>query len=103
MLWFMAQYANRVSAQRELGICFQTIIPRQMVLGTGIGDTAAGAYAKAMGIEPEAFVARFGAPMPPRYFGENVVAVLEDPKYREGFAFGLTGDAGVTVMEGLAD
>jgi NAD(P)-dependent dehydrogenase (short-subunit alcohol dehydrogenase family) len=103
MLWLMAQYANRVSAQRELGICFQTIIPRQMVLGTGIGDTAAGAYATAMGIEPEAFVARFGAPMPPRNFGENVVAVLEDPKYLEGFAFGLTGDAGVTVMEGLAD
>jgi NAD(P)-dependent dehydrogenase (short-subunit alcohol dehydrogenase family) len=103
MLWFMARYANRVSTQRGLGITFQTIIPRQMILGTGIGDTAAGAYAKAMGIEPEAFVTRFGAPMPPRTFGENVVAVLTDQKHAEGFAFGLTGDAGVTQMEGLAD
>ncbi len=66
MLWFMAKYANRVSEQRKLGICFQTILPRQMILGTGIGDAAAGAYARAMNIEPEAFVARFGAPMPPR-------------------------------------
>ena len=74
-----------------------------MILGTGIGDTAAGAYAKALGIEPEAFVTRFGAVMPPRVFGENVVAVLTDPQYAEGFAFGLNGDAGVTVMEGLAD
>src|SRR5260221_9711737 len=62
MLWFMARYANRVSEQRELGICFQTILPRQMGLGTGIGDRAAGPYAQAMDIEPEAFVARFGAP-----------------------------------------
>lgn len=103
MLWLMAKYANRVSTQRELGICFQTIIPRQMVLGTGIGDTAAGAYATAQGITPEEFVMRFGTPMPPRRFGDNVVAVLDDPKYAEGFAFGLTGDAGVTMMEGLAD
>ncbi|SHG57405.1 SDR family oxidoreductase [Bradyrhizobium erythrophlei] len=103
MLWFMAKYANRVSEQRKLGIRFQTILPRQMILGTGIGDTAAGAYARAMDIEPEAFVARFGAPMPPRVFGENVVAVLHDPAHAEGFAFGLTGDKGVTMMEGFAD
>jgi NAD(P)-dependent dehydrogenase (short-subunit alcohol dehydrogenase family) len=103
MLWFMAGYANRVSEQRKLGIRFQTVLPRQMILGTGIGDAAAGAYARAMDIEPEAFVARFGAPMPPRVFGENVVAVLDDPTHADGFAFGLTGDKGVTVMEGVAD
>ena len=103
MLWLMAKYANRVSAQRELGICFQAILPRQMILGTGIGDTAAGAYAQAMDIEPEAFVARFGAPMPPRVFGENVVAVLDDPTHAAGFAFGLSGDKGVAMMERLAD
>jgi NAD(P)-dependent dehydrogenase (short-subunit alcohol dehydrogenase family) len=103
MLWFMAHYANRISTQRELGICFQTIIPRQMILGTGIGDTAACAYAKALGIAPEEFVTRFGAPMPPRLFGDNVLAVLEDPKHADGFAFGLTGDAGVTTMEKLAE
>jgi NAD(P)-dependent dehydrogenase (short-subunit alcohol dehydrogenase family) len=103
MLWFMARYANRVSEQRKLGICFQAILPRQMILGTGIGDTAAGAYARAMDIEPEAFVARFGAPMPPRLFGENVVAVLDDPTHAEGFAFGLSGDKGVAMMERFAD
>ena len=103
MLWFMARYANRVSQQRELGIVFQTILPRQMVLGTGIGDAAAGAYARARGIKPEAIVARFGTAMPPRMFGENVVAVLDDPIHAEGFAFGLTGAAGVTMIEGFAD
>ncbi len=99
MLWFMAKYANGVAEQRSLGIRFQAIVPQQMVHGTGVGDAGANAYARAMGIKPEEFVARFGAPMPPRQFGENVVAVLDAPKYAEGFAFGLKGDTGVTMLE----
>ena len=100
MLWFMAKYANGVSQEKDLGLRFQAIVPRQMILGTGIGDAAANAYAGSMGITPEQFVARFGAPMPPRAFGDRVVSVLEDPQYAEGIVFGLNGDAGVTVMEG---
>jgi NAD(P)-dependent dehydrogenase (short-subunit alcohol dehydrogenase family) len=100
MLWFMAKYANGVSQEKNLGIRFQAIVPRQMILGTGIGDAAANAYAGSMDITPEQFVARFGAPMPPRAFGDRVVSVLEDPKYADDVVFGLNGDAGVTVMEG---
>jgi NAD(P)-dependent dehydrogenase (short-subunit alcohol dehydrogenase family) len=100
MLWFMAKYANGVSQEKNLGIRFQAVVPRQMILGTGTGDAAANAYAGSMGITPEQFVTRFGAPMPPRAFGDRVVSLLEDPQYAEGVAFGLNGDAGVTVMEG---
>src|SRR5438874_1469209 len=100
MVWFMAKYANGVSQEKNLGIRFQAIVPRQMILGTGIGDAAANAYAGSMGITPEQFVARFGAPMPPRAFGDRVVSVLEDLQYADGVVFGLNGDAGVTVMEG---
>ena len=102
MLWLMAKYANGVSQQDKLGIRFQTIVPLQMVGGTGVGDTGANAYARAMGITPEAFLVRFGVPMPPRAFGEKVVAVLTDPQYAEGLAFGLKGDTGVTLLEGAA-
>jgi NAD(P)-dependent dehydrogenase (short-subunit alcohol dehydrogenase family) len=102
MLWFMAQYANGVSKQKDLGIRFQAIVLRQMVRGTGVGDAASNAYARAMGVTPEEYVARFGVPMPPREFGEKVVSVLDDPKYAEGFAFGLKGDTGVTMLEGAA-
>jgi NAD(P)-dependent dehydrogenase (short-subunit alcohol dehydrogenase family) len=100
MLWFMAKYANGVSEQKGLGIRFQAILPLQMVGGTGVGDAGANAYAHAMGIGPEEFLARFPVPMPPRAFGEKVVSVLEDPKYAEGVAFGLKGDTGVTILEG---
>ena len=102
MLWIMAKYANGVSAQKDLGIRFQAIVPQQMVGDTGVGDEASNAYARAMGIKPEEFLARFGAPMPPRAFGEKVVSVLDDPQYAEGFAFGLKGDTGVTMLEGAA-
>jgi NAD(P)-dependent dehydrogenase (short-subunit alcohol dehydrogenase family) len=102
MLWIMAKYANGVSAQKDLGIRFQAIVPQQMVGDTGVGDEASNAYARAMGIKPEEFLARFGAPMPPRAFGEKVVSVLDDPQYAEGFAFGLKGDTGVTMLEEAA-
>jgi NAD(P)-dependent dehydrogenase (short-subunit alcohol dehydrogenase family) len=101
MLWFMAKYANRVSQQKDLRIRFQAIVPQQMVGGTGVGDMGANAYARAEGIKPDELLARFGAPMPPREFGEKIVSVLDDPKYAEGFAFGLKG-TGVTMLEGAA-
>src|SRR6202043_436691 len=84
MLWFMAKYANGVAKQKGLGIRFQAIVPRQIIGGTGVGDAGANAYARAANIKPEEFLARFGAPMPPREFGEKVVSVLNDPKYADG-------------------
>jgi NAD(P)-dependent dehydrogenase (short-subunit alcohol dehydrogenase family) len=102
MLWIMAQYANGIAKQKGLGIRFQAIVPQQIIGGTGVGDEAADAYARAMGIETEAFLARFGAPMPPRQFGDHLVAVLDDPQYAKGFAFGLKGDTGITILEGEA-
>lgn len=102
MLWFMTKYANGVAKQMGLSLRFQAILPMQIIGGTGVGDAAAGAYAQAAGIEREAFLARFGAPLPPRMFGDQVVAVLEDPRYATGFAFGLKGDTGIAILEGEA-
>jgi NAD(P)-dependent dehydrogenase (short-subunit alcohol dehydrogenase family) len=102
MLWFMAKYANSVAEQKGLGIRVQAIVPQQIIGGTGIGDAGASAYARALGVEPEAYLARFGAPMPPRQFGEHLVAVLDDPQYAAGLVFGLKGDTGITVIEGEA-
>jgi len=99
MLWIMARYANGVSDQADLGIRFQVIVPQQMVGGTGVGDTGATAYANAMGISKEQFLARFGTSMPPRDFGEKVVSVLNDPQFAAGMAFGLQGDTGITILE----
>jgi hypothetical protein len=102
MLWFMAKYANGVAKQKGLGIRFQAIVPQQIIGGTGVGDNASSVYAQAMGLDRESFLARFGAPMPPRKFGDWLVAVLDDPQYATGLVFGLKGDTGITVLEGEA-
>jgi len=102
MLRFMARYANGIAKQNGLGIRFQAIWPMQIISGTGVGDEASSAYARSMGLDRETYLARFGAPLPPRQFGEHVVAVLEDPQYATGVAFGPKGDTGITVLEGEA-
>jgi NAD(P)-dependent dehydrogenase (short-subunit alcohol dehydrogenase family) len=102
MLWLMAKYANGVSAQSKLGIRFQAIVPQQIIGNTGVGEAGASAYARAAGIGREEFLARFGAPMPPREFGEKVISLLEEAKYADGVVFGLKGDTGITVIEGAA-
>jgi hypothetical protein len=81
------------------GIHFQAIVPLQIIGDTGVGDEASSAYARAMGIERGTFLARFGTPIPPRQFGDHLVAVLDDPQYAAGFAFGLKGDTGITILE----
>ena len=100
MLWFMAKYANGLSAQKGLAILVQAVLPMQMVGGTGVGDAGATAYARAAGIEPKEFLARSSAPMPPRDYGEKIVSVLEDAKYADALALGIKGDTGVTILEG---
>src|SRR5581483_2743394 len=87
MLWLMAKYADGISAQNKLGIRFQAIVPRQMIGDTGVGDAGATAYAQTMGIPREEFLKRFGAPMPPREFGEKLVCLLEEEKYADGVVF----------------
>ena len=52
-----------------------------------------------MGITPEEFVSRFGAPMPPRAFGDHVISILKEPQFAESMVLGLNGNDGVTVID----
>ena len=99
MLWLMANYANGVSAQLDLGIRFQALLPLQIIGDTRLGRTAAEGYAKQKGITLEAFLAGFGKPLPPRQFGEHVVTLLTDTKYQNGVAFGFKGDSGILPLD----
>ena len=99
MLWLMANYANGVSAQLDLGICFQALLPLQIIGDTRLGRTAAEGYAKQKGITLETFLAGFGKPLPPRQFGEHVVTLLTDTKYQNGVAFGFKGDSGILPLD----
>jgi NAD(P)-dependent dehydrogenase (short-subunit alcohol dehydrogenase family) len=99
MQWMMAKYASGIAEQKGLDIRFHVIVPKQMVGGTGVGDAGSSAYARAQGISAELFLRRFGAPMPPRLFGDYVVSVLSDHQYDGALALGLKGDTGITILE----
>ena len=99
MVWHMAAYANGISEQKGLGILFQAVVPTQMIGGTGVGDAGSTAYAHARGVSQEAFLASFGAPMPPRLFGEHVANILVDPQYATTLALGVKGDSAITKLQ----
>jgi len=100
MLWLMAKYANGVAAELDLGVRFQALVPLQIIGDTEHGRIAAGAYARKKGIAVEAFLAGFGRSMPPRQYGEHVVAILTDPAYDSAGALGMKGDTGIQILEG---
>lgn len=56
MQWWLADYAQRVSTERDLGVRFSTVVPEQLVTGTTIGITAATAYGAMAGMTAEAFM-----------------------------------------------
>ena len=99
MLWLMAHYANGVAAELDLGIHFQAIVPQQIIGDTELGRAGAEAYARRKGVTVEAFLAGFGAPLTPEKVGEHVAAILTDPKYATGVAFGLKGDKGIVSLD----
>ncbi len=99
MLWLMAVYANDLAKRLDLDIRFQAIVPQQIIGDTELGRTAAEAYASSKGVSLEAFLAGFGAPMPPRKVGDNVVSILTDPAYATGVAFGMKGGIGIVPLD----
>jgi len=98
MQWLLAGYASGVATQLDLGIRFQALLPAQLVPDTELGRAATEAYARMRGLTTEAFLAGFGAPMPPRLYGERVMAILEDPRYADAAAFAIKGD-GIRPLE----
>lgn len=99
MVWLLAKYADLFSLRSGLKIRFQTIVPQQMVGGTGTGDRGSHAYATADGITQEQFLARFGPALSPRAFGDFVVDILTDERHDRGLAFGVKAATGLTVLE----
>ena len=99
MLWLMANYANGVSAERDLGIRYQTLVPQQIFGATEHGRVAAGAYAQKKGVSVEAFLTNFGRPMLAREYGDHVVTILTDPRYENATALGIKGDTGVRTLD----
>ena len=98
MLWLMASYANGVSAELDLGIRFQALVPQQMTAAGGVGQVASEYYSRRKGISPEQFLAGFGKPLSAQDYGDYVVRILTEAQYEEAPAFGIKGDHGIVAL-----
>ncbi len=96
--WFIAKYAEGLSAQLGLGLRFRVIVPRQMFAGTGVGDTGITAYAAAAG-RTFAEQAATWPDMTPRAFGDMVADLIGRTDLAEAMVYAVRGDTGVTVIE----
>jgi NAD(P)-dependent dehydrogenase (short-subunit alcohol dehydrogenase family) len=98
MLWFMASYANVVSAELDLGIRFQALVLQQMTAAGGVGRSGSEYYSRRKGVTPEQFLAGFGKALSAHDFGEHVVSILTEVQYKEAPALGIKGDHGIVAL-----
>jgi len=100
-LWFMAQYANDVARERQLGIQFQALLPMQMIIETALAQEIAEAYARRQRVSIETLLtSRYGnVTLSADQYGEYVAAILADPKYASAVALGIKGDTGISQLD----
>lgn len=91
MQWWLADYAQRVSDARGLGLRVVTVVPDQLVAGTTIGARAAGAYGALSGITAEAFMARYDAPLDAAGVAAAIVAALRGEAHDGARALAVKG------------
>src|SRR5919197_2659065 len=99
MIWMMADYANGVARDLDLGIRFQAVVLRQLVGGTAVGGVAVEAYARRQGASADTILAGSGRPLSPRDFGEHIMTVLTSPQYESITAFSIRGLEGVEPLD----
>ena len=90
MQWLLAEYLQQEADLLNRDIRFVALLPKQISAATDLGRAATAAYAARQGISEQEFLARFGPPLTPEGVGLGVVALLTDPAYRNGSAFGIT-------------
>jgi hypothetical protein len=91
MQWFLAHYLQHEADSLNRDIRFVALLPRQIIGATELGHAAAAAYAAQQGISEQTFLERSGPQLTPEDIGRAVIALLTDPAYRSGRAFGVTG------------
>jgi NAD(P)-dependent dehydrogenase (short-subunit alcohol dehydrogenase family) len=91
MQWLLAGYLQQRSRALGLGIRFVAVLPKQLVVGTAMGEGAAEAYAGQAGISPAAFMEKFGAPLLPEGIAAAIVDIASGTADRDAVAFTVTG------------
>lgn len=91
MQWWLASYAEKVAATKNLGIRFLAILPKQLIEGTAIASLASAGYSAALGIAPGEYMKRFDVPLDCDKVARAIVAGLRGELAPGLTAFAVTG------------
>jgi len=99
MQWLMAEYAQEVSDAKKFGIRFLAVLPRQLIVDTEIGTTAATNYGTTQGLSAAEFLKRrWNVPLDADKVGAAIVSGLRGDIADGVTAIGVTGE-GVEPLE----
>ncbi|ANP53180.1 NAD(P)-dependent dehydrogenase (short-subunit alcohol dehydrogenase family) [Streptomyces griseochromogenes] len=89
---FLVDYLQSAADARDLGIRFVALVPRQLLVGTRIGEAAAEAYAAGTGQSADAYLKEhFPVPLGPAGVARAVLAVATGEEHRRKTRLAVTG------------
>ena len=97
MQMFLAGYLQRAADARGLGIRFVGLVPRQLLVGTAIGEAAASAYGAQVGESGEDYINSWPVPLDPAGVARAILEIASGDVHREATALSVTGQ-GIDVV-----
>jgi NAD(P)-dependent dehydrogenase (short-subunit alcohol dehydrogenase family) len=95
---FLAEYLQRAADARGLGIRFVALAPRQLLVGTRIGEAAAAAYGAAAGQTASDYLNRFPIPLDSAGVARAILAIASGAEFPEATLLTVTGE-GLSTIE----
>ena len=96
MQWLMAGYLQTISDERQLGIRFHAVVPKQLIEGTAIAANASSNYGSRKGMTAADYMKRFEVPLTADKVADAIVRALRGEL--QGTALEVTG-ASVEVLQ----
>jgi len=97
MQWLLADYAQKRSDAKKLGIRFVAVLPKQLVEGTKIAATASATYGASQGISGAEYMKRWDVPLDADRVATAIVRSAAGAFPASAIALGVTG-AGVEPL-----
>lgn len=97
MQHFLAQYAQREADLLGLDLSIYSIIPKQLIEGSKIGEAAAAAYSEATGKTIAAFKNQWDHLLTPEMIADEVLGLVTDQDSSKSKTFTLTGSGRTAV------
>ncbi|MDA0230489.1 MAG: SDR family NAD(P)-dependent oxidoreductase [Proteobacteria bacterium] len=91
MQYFLVNYGQREADRMELGLRFMSIIPKQLIAGTEIGNMASAAYAASAGMPIDKFMSQWEHPLTAELAGAHLIDLLGRAPEAGASAFTITG------------